>query len=410
MIAKLIKFAALAAGAITLTPQLAHADWTRTYVIEWMEQASYYGAKTGIIDPGTDCPKGTNPEPNWVQMLVNAGYTREQAEWIRNPANPERSAVSGNPKMAFRGKNFASVYKDPESYPDPGVYEVEGKIGEGINLDGNAKTGFTSLTGEKGIDNEFYHALGCWKTFRGPPRLSSGAQTVNDPMREGSWTMLIVVHGEGKDPMNDNKVTVGLYQSGDPMVKSGDGKVVTDYTFTIQPNQKYEGVFTAKVKNGRITSTQPIDMMMRDPSPGAVRSGLEILRAQVDFTMNKDGSLKGYIGGYRPWAPVYFGWSSFGQVNEVLTWIDLPASWYAMKRHADYSPAGKGGEKTHISFALRVDALPAYVSTPDGSALVASVRSYKQEAAATPAQTGGAMQAGAARQTAQAGSARPSGN
>jgi hypothetical protein len=29
-------------------------------------------------------------------------------------------------------------------------------------------------------------------------------------------------------------------------------------------------------------------------------------------------------------APVYFGWASFGQVNEVLTWVDLPAVWYAM--------------------------------------------------------------------------------
>ena len=374
---------AMALAAVTVvTPQLAHAEWTKTYVIEWIEQASYYGAKTGIIDPGTDCPKGTNPEPNWVQMLINAGYTKEQAEWIRNPANPERSAVTGNPKMGLRGKNLANVYKDPESYPDPGMYEVEGTIGEGIDLDGKAKTGFISPKGEKGIDNQFYRALGCWKTFRAPPRLSSGGQTVNDPMREGSWTMLVVVHGKGNDPMNDNKVTVGLYTSNDKMVKSGDGKIVEDYTFGIQPNAKYEGVFEAKVKNGRITSTKPTEMMMRDPSPGAVRTGLEILKAQIDFTMNPDGSLKGYLGGYRPWAPVYLGWGGFGQVNEVLTWIDLPASWYAMKRHADYSPTGPKGEKTHISFALRVDAVPAFVTVPDGSALVSDVKSYKHLAVA----------------------------
>ena len=67
-------------------------------------------------------------------MLIKAGYTKEQAEWNRNPATPERSAVSGNPKMALRGRNFASVYKDPESYPDPGIYEMEGSVAEGINL------------------------------------------------------------------------------------------------------------------------------------------------------------------------------------------------------------------------------------------------------------------------------------
>jgi hypothetical protein len=182
--------------------------------------------------------------------------------------------------------------------------------------------------------------------------------------------------------MNDDKVMVGLYPSTDKMVKSGDGKIVEDYTFAIQPNAKYEGLFQAKIKNGRITSTKPTEMMMRDPSPGAVRSGLEIQRAQIDFTMNADGSLKGYLGGYRPWAPVYFGWAAFGQVNEVLTWIDLPASWYAMKRHADYSPTGPKGEKTHISFALRVDAIPAFVTVPDGSVLVSDVRSYKEVATA----------------------------
>lgn len=367
-----------------LVPQAAQAAWTRSYVIEWIEQASYYGAKQGIIDPGTDCPKGSNPEPNWIDALMKAGaYTKEEAEWIRNPANPERSAVSGNPKMGDRGKGRANVYRDPESYPDPGVLEVEGDLGEGINLDGDASTGFTSLTGEKGIDNKFYRALGCWKSFRGPARLSSGAQTVNDPMREGAWTMLVVVRGEGNDPRNDDNVTVGIYQSGDKMVRSGDGRIVEDYTFTIQPHTKYEGIFPARVKDGRITSKGSVDWMMRDPSPGAVRSGIEIAKGQIDFTMKDDGSLKGYIGGYRPWAPVYYGWGGFGQVNEVLTWINLPAAWYAMKRNADYSPT-PGGEKTHISFALRVDALPAFVMTPDAKDEIAAVRSYKAEAIPVP--------------------------
>ena len=306
----------------------------------------------------------------------------------------------------MRGKDRTNVYRDPESSPDPGLVEVAGDIAEGINLDGDTATGFTSPTGEQGIDNEFYKALGCWKTYRGQPRTSSGSQTVNDSMREGSWTAVIVVRGEGDDPMNDDKVTVGIYQSSDPMIRAGDGKIVQDYTFTIQPHARNEGIYPAKVKNGRIMSTQPVEMMMRDPSPGAVRSGLELLRSQIDFTMRPDGSLKGYIGGYRPWQPVYFGWSGFGQVNEVLTWIDLPAAWYALKRHADYSPT-PGGEKTHISFALRVDALPAFVLTPDLKD-VAVVRSYKQEAPpapATPARSAAAP-AASAPSTAAAASAR----
>ena len=135
--------------------------------------------------------------------------------------------------MAFRGKNRANVYTDPLSTPDPGLVGVSGTIAEGLNLDGNSKTGFTSPSGEPGIDNNFYKALGCWKTYRGPPRLSSGALNFNDAMRNGSWTTVIVVTGKGEDPQNDKHVQVAFYVSDDKMVKDGNGNIAWDYTFHI---------------------------------------------------------------------------------------------------------------------------------------------------------------------------------
>src|SRR3974377_1172761 len=86
------------------------AKWTKTYVVEWNEPAMYYGAKTGVTDPGTDCPQGTNPSPDWIKVLVDAGYTPEEAKWLRNPANPTRSPVHGQNQMAFGGKDRANVY------------------------------------------------------------------------------------------------------------------------------------------------------------------------------------------------------------------------------------------------------------------------------------------------------------
>src|SRR5215472_13374459 len=123
------------------------AKWTKTYAVEWNEPAMYYGAKTGVTDPGTDCPQGTNPEVDWIKVLVDAGYTLEEAKWLRNPANPTRSPVHGQNQMAFRGKDRANVYVNPTSTPDPGLMGVTGTIGEGINLDGDENTGFTSPTG-----------------------------------------------------------------------------------------------------------------------------------------------------------------------------------------------------------------------------------------------------------------------
>jgi len=372
------KTATILMGAVCLAASgIASAEWTKSFAVEWIETASYYGADSGVIEPGTDCPKGSNPEPDWVEVLVNGGYTRKEAEWIRNPANPDRSPVTGNRNMALRGKDFANVYREPWTYPDPGLLPMEGDLAEGINLDGDSSTGFTSLTGEQGIDNNFYRALGCWKTYRGPERLSSGGQTVNNSMRNGSWTMLIVLEGEGDDPMNDENVRVGLYQSDDSLIKTGNAKAIArDYTFVIKPHERYGGIFEASIKNGRVVSDSPIQMTMRDPSPGSVRSGVVIEKAQIDFTLQEDGTLEGYIGGYREWAPVYMAWGGFGQVNEVLTWIDLPAAWYALERNADYSLEGSDKKNTHISFALRVNAIPAFVMTPDATK-VASVQSYK---------------------------------
>jgi catechol 2,3-dioxygenase-like lactoylglutathione lyase family enzyme len=114
--------AALAASAFAL-PVCALAGWTKTYVVEWNEPAMYYGAKTGVIDPGTDCPKGTNPEIDWVKVLVDAGYTLEEAKWLRNPANPTRSPVHGQNQMAFRGKDRANVYIIRKGEIKPGATE-----------------------------------------------------------------------------------------------------------------------------------------------------------------------------------------------------------------------------------------------------------------------------------------------
>ncbi|HEX5264241.1 MAG TPA: hypothetical protein VFW13_11985 [Phenylobacterium sp.] len=369
---------------LAAAPGLAHAGWTKTYAVEWNEPAMYYGAKTGVIDPGTDCPKGTNAEPNWIQVMVDAGYTRAEAEWLRNPANPTRSPVHGQNQMAFRGKDRANVYINPTSTADADLVGVSGTVGEGLDLDGDPKTGFTSPTGEKGIDNNFYKALGCWKTYRGPARQSSGALQFNDSMRQGSWTMVVVVSGQGQDPLNDKAVTVGFYMSPDKLVKDGAGGIARDYTFRVKPDAKYEALFKAKTVKGEIRSTQASDeVWLRNP--GYDRD-LQLLKARVSLTMQPDGTLKGYVGGYRPWEPVYEGWvGARGPVIEALTWVRLPDVYYALKRNADYSPTGPKGEKTHISYALRIEAVPAFVTTPDAKDQVVAAVSYKALAPKAPA-------------------------
>ena len=360
----------------------ASAEWTRTYVVDWYEPAMYFGGKEGILDPGTDCPQGSNPEIDWVQVLVKAGYSEAEAKWLRNPANPSRSPVHGQNQMAFRGKDRANVYIHPETYPDPGLVGVTGAVAEGLDLDGKASTGFVGPAGEKGIDNNFYLTLGCSKSWRGPPRLSASALGTNDAMRNGGWTVVVVVHGRGDDPMNDRNVDVGFYMSDDKLVKDGNGGIARDYTFKIKPS-RLEAIVPATTSRGVIESKGATDeIWMRDP--GGARD-LQLLRARLKLVMQPDGSLSGHVGGYRPWMPVYTALvNARGPVVEILSWVELPSIYYALKRNADYSPTGRKGEKTHISYAMRLNAIPAFVMAPDATTQMASLTSYKDRAQPEP--------------------------
>ena len=74
----------LGALASCIFAETAAADWQKSYVIEWYEPAHYCGAETGIADPGTDCPAGSNPELDYIKVLTDAGYTEQEAEWLRD--------------------------------------------------------------------------------------------------------------------------------------------------------------------------------------------------------------------------------------------------------------------------------------------------------------------------------------
>ncbi len=359
----------------------AQAAWTRSYVINWYEPAMYYGGKEGALEPGTDCPKGANPEIDWVQVLIDAGYTPEQAKWLREPSNPTRDPIHGQNQMAFRGRNRENVYIHPTSTPEVGFPTVEGKIGEGFDLDGNPATGFVSPTGQPGIDNNYYRAFGCWKNYRGPPKLSSSAVGANDSMKGGSWAVLLVVAGQGKDPMNDKAVTLGIYASQDKLVTDGSGEVNPDYTFRIQPEQRMEAILKARTVNGKIITEVTPEVIMHEA--GGSYGGLQLLKARAELQMKDNGELEGFIGGYIPWQPIYDGFvRARGPIVEILGWVRLPDVYYALRRHADYSPTGPDGPKTHISYALRVFAKPAYVMTPDATQRLMTPVSYKSIAPA----------------------------
>jgi hypothetical protein len=351
----------------------AHAEWHRAYVIEWFEPAFYYGAKEGDSAPGSDCPQGTNAEMDWRKVLKTSYRTDADVDTILNPEKPLRPEVGG-----IRGPNQENVYEKPWSVPDPGMAPVSGNIAYGFNLDGNEKTGFVSPDGRKGIDNQYYRAAGCWMAWRGPPRGSHHAKYVMDGMRDGSFTELVIISGQGGDPRNDADVSIGFFNSRDKMVKDANGDIARDYSFRINPDPRYQSVLKARTRNGVLQSVTPGEVIMHDAETAAFFPlKLDLLKAQLRFEEKADGTMEGFIGGYRSIEDYYTGWAAGGAIHELTTHGNMPAYWYALRRYADAMPDPVTKQNTYISTAYHYWLMPAYVIAPDGNTVANAARIYE---------------------------------
>ena len=359
------KIAAAGLAGCSLVVGAASAEpWRRGYVIEWIEQAAHFGGKGLLTEPGTDCPKGTEPEMDLTKSLVTPYRTPEQVKTVLDleiTEKPENLFQA----MTKRGLNGENIYKELKAAPDPGMFEMEGKIAEGFDLDGDKRTGFTSPAGAKGIDNNFYTAWGCWEAFRGPPRLSAGALYHNDEMLNGKFTVLFLLSGN-KSPQNDDDVTFGIYTSKDKLVKDAKGGVASDYSFRIANDKAYTSILKAKITKGVLELTEPQDIRTREAS---FLASLTLYDGHARFNLKPDGTIEGMLGGYKPIQEAITTWTIAGPNVELVTHVNLSAAYYAIERHADARPDPKTGQNTAISTAVRFWGVPAFMVNTEGSAL-----------------------------------------
>jgi hypothetical protein len=387
----------LSFGAWAALAGPAAADWHKSYVFDWFAPAFYYGADEGVANPGTDCPLGTMPDSDWAKMLKQPWRPIEEVTKIMDPEGPSRQRDGG-----LRGPSRdISIYAQPWTAPDPGAVEVTGTLAHGFNLDGDESTGFTSPDGAvKGIDNQYYKAIGCFGTWRGPPREGHHAKYVIEGMHNGNFAMVMVVSGEGDDPANDPTATVGIYMSRDKMVRDANGGIAGGYSFRVNP-EGLQAIIPAKTVNGVIETREPsfINIRSIDNVP------MKIEEARISFKIKEDGSLEGYIGGYRSVDDLYRELAGGAATFELTMRMDTPAVWYALQRHADYKPLANG-EMSMMSMAYHYLGKPAHVVLPDSSGPLTVARLVEPQAARPVAEAGGARLTPAS-QTSPAGARAP---
>ncbi len=371
-------------GLALAAPAPAFAEWSKGFVVDYFTDPGWKGG-----EKDSNCPNGDDPPPDWVKLMTTSWRTEAEARKMLT------GAAVGGVRLNDRGpKPGMNVNRDPTLVTDPKAVMVTGNTGYGFDLDHNPATGFTSPDGkQKGLDNQYYRAVGCFKQYRGGGRGAKETRAGEDyemtEMRAGVFTIVVVLSGEGDDPMNDPDMRVGFYLSKDKLGINSDGAVGMDDSYRIDPDLRFTTVFEAKSAKGIITPKKPIERLrLREPgSRYGFGQDLILEKPQVRITLKPDGKLTADMGGYRNWRYMYVGYASAASAAEQPGNYQFAALWYNTKKLADWKPPGVQGPNTHISMFYSMDAIPAFVITPDSHQVVKRAEVFSgvsQAASRTP--------------------------
>ncbi|MBV9549111.1 MAG: hypothetical protein JO256_05490 [Alphaproteobacteria bacterium] len=361
----------LAGVALLMASPAFAAPWVRGFVISNYEPAFYYGAKAGTSDPGTDCPKGANPDNNYDIVLQTPFRTAAQAHALNRPVSETgRDPITVmDSALAHRGfRADIETYINPFAAPDPGFQQVTGSIAEGFDLDRNAKTGgFTSPDGKRGIDNAFYRVMGCGLSYRGVAYQGYLSNRGNDKMLDGLYTMVVRISGS-QNPKNDRNAIVEIGYSPDPVVKDATGRPAEGYSFRLAKSSQYTRL-KATIRNGVVETEEVAELRVPAFAWYETNRGEALFqKGRVRLVWEADGTLSGLLGGYRDWRDIYakdtFNVPSGGQSRESTYYQNQIGFYYSLKRNADGIPDPKTGQNTAISAAYRFLGRAAFVVDP----------------------------------------------
>jgi hypothetical protein len=375
----------LAATVIGGVAPAGAAPWARGFVVGTYEPAFHYGgragfARTGEVEPGADCPHGStthfaNPERVKQALARQRWRAPTDIENIAAPPGLEKVAGPATTRfsiwgraVSYRGwKRGIETYVNPFAAEDPGQPQVTGRISDGLDLDNNPATGFTSPGGEKGVDNNLYKAWGCDAPWRGNGNATLDLRA-NDKMLDGMFTIVVRVSGN-QDPMQDDNAIVEVGYSPDRIIRDARSQVARDYSYRLLNSAQYTRL-KAKVRDGMVESEQVAELHMPRMAWIYDQVGDAFFRqGKLRLTIRADGTMHGIVAGYRDWRDVYNQntFAQSGGEQGVREHEDAIALYYALKRNADGLKDPATGRYLGISAAYRITATPAFVVDPAGA-------------------------------------------
>lgn len=315
----------------------------------------------------------------------------DRSDLQQRPDESESDFTSRTTEIALQ-PDVTNLCLNPElGSPDPDHRSVSGNgfLVHGLNLSNHvaradeppaagfcAYDSFRGLDGKEGVDNQFYRVVGCTRGFQ-PSGLANEFAT---EMLTGSWGVLISIQGVD-DLENDEHVEVGIYANEDPIALSPTRDPLDYATYSAHPDARYHATTTGKIVDGVLT-TEPVDIRFYKVVNALYID--QVLRdARLQVSIDADGVMSGYLGGYSPVEVAYdvnFGFrdarvgslgseklgpfrtranSAIGKSNHMG--YTCPGIYHALYEHADGHRDPETGECTSISTQYWVEGLPAFV-------------------------------------------------
>jgi hypothetical protein len=311
-----------------------------------------------------DCPQGLS---NTVRENYLAGLAPPERARLSLPEN--EALLAANWKASARGPNHTNLCANPEAFPTRGPQKIyQGKVAHGLDLDdGNpecSNNSFTSPTGETGIDNQAYRALGCWGNYRGVDGVA-GDVVKGWNMRLASGEQSIVMLLRGVDSLeNDDSVEIIIASTNDRPVLDSRGNFVSGASFSLTGNPAWRNPMRGRIVKGVLTASAPnvtLDSKFGHGGQMGATAQFEFHAARMRLAFLPDGTVKGLFGAYQTPHNIMKSSIAGGLGAATVAGIDCAAEYNTLMKLADRARDPKTGQCTQVSMAYDLAAVPAFV-------------------------------------------------
>jgi hypothetical protein len=316
------------------------------------------------------CPNG--PGPRLRDIYLNTQPAAERERLSRKENEPELTRRWH--AYAF-GPNGTNVCSQPQMFDHQLMPTVQSKVSWGLDLDGGSQAdtceheNFVTPTGEKGIDNQEYRALGCTLEYRGVDGISNDMEKgLAQFMASGEWTQVILLRGVDS-LQNDDDVEVIYANTADRPAVDTKGKFLPGGSFTInETGARHRNVLHGRIVDGVLT-TDPANIALAQTwGQGGARDirgnrgQYHFAKARLRLRFQPDGSVTGMVGGYRPLLDVIEAESLGGAGTALVAGIDCSSYLKTLQKMADGLKDPRTGQCQGISSAFQISGVPAFVN------------------------------------------------